>query len=125
MTHDEALAIKKRAEKATPEPWIPRRGFNDLGEPSCYYGVDAPGDAVFLAEGWCEAADADFIAHARSDVPALADAYIEAMDALARMVHCAINSCSSCEHKREDAEVCNSKFRSARTLVEAGKKGKP
>ena len=71
MKPEELKAIKRRTKKATPGPWT-------VGE---HHGVDFPEavlydiacntnditDEIYLKE------DADFIAHARTDVPALVE----------------------------------------------------
>ena len=63
--------IKARAEAATEGPWAPQfwRGQNqngDYGEPMIFYN-----DGETLSYLSAPNADVDFIAHARTDVPAL------------------------------------------------------
>lgn len=61
MTHDELQAIKARAAAATPGPWSVNNTDPDVV-------LDSDGRFVGRAD---EDADAEFIAHARTDVPAL------------------------------------------------------
>jgi hypothetical protein len=57
--------IEARAEKATPGPWVDGHGVS--GGFVAYHGGDEP-EAVCINVG-CD--DGDFIAHARTDIPAL------------------------------------------------------
>lgn len=83
MTESKLKAIEERAEKATPAPW--QHGFDD-GSGRVTKDADWPQGAYIvrgddtivtggnfegIACGVEELADADFIAHARQDVPAL------------------------------------------------------
>jgi len=79
MKRPDLEAIRKRYEAATPEPWE-----------AVQYGEDAPhgvvqcldafdNDIFDLVDG--EAADCEFAAHARQDVPELL-AYIAELEAL-------------------------------------------
>jgi len=64
MTPEELKEIQERTEKATPGPWrVERASFSD------------DGFAMFEIENVTEIqkADADFIAHARTDIPKLLD----------------------------------------------------
>lgn len=77
MTREELAAIRERAEKSTPGPWV-RRGQWIVGGDKGWDEVLAPDDVecglycyggtsrIELSEE-----DADFIAHAREDIPAL------------------------------------------------------
>lgn len=95
MTHEELQAIKARAEAATPGPW--RQGFASMscvrphetashpGPPECVYDVmkwidsndhvsAANGDEICGPDDYGNHPrenDCAFIAHARTDVPAL------------------------------------------------------
>lgn len=96
MTHDELQAIKARAEAATPGPW--RQGYASMsctkdhgglghhpGPPQCVYDKltwhesnecvsAANGDEICGPDDYGNAPrenDCTFIAHARTDVPAL------------------------------------------------------
>jgi hypothetical protein len=77
MTNEELQAIRERCEKATPGPWrtvgkkpgyevemIVAGDYADEGEPDLVVEVWASAD---------NKADAEFIAHAREDVPKLLD----------------------------------------------------
>lgn len=71
MTDEELAAVKARAEKATSGPWesysVPGRNRSAAG----YAAVEVAETEVQVTRdvgGWF---DADFIAHARTDVPAL------------------------------------------------------
>jgi hypothetical protein len=88
MTHDELQAIKARAEAATPGPWANKVPGRD-DEHMCRLLGPAKGDArevlgltwhpevpvsyVGLSRQQC-VDNAAFIAHARTDVPALVEA---------------------------------------------------
>lgn len=69
MNDDERAAIKKRAEAATPGPWEvePDDGGHDMHGFATRTTIRTPEWARY---GFDEA-DAEFIAHARTDVPAL------------------------------------------------------
>lgn len=98
-------AIRARCEAATPGPWgVTKRGrFSDHDE--CYV------DIGIWAVRMDDYEDADFIANARQDVPALLAASVEADDAIAENERwndtdcntCLINGWSACE------EICESK----------------
>ena len=70
MTHDELKAIRERAEKATKGPWT---------HPPYEEEIVAPGEMPVIRAGQvrgesflcAEDADLDFIAAARTDIPAL------------------------------------------------------
>jgi hypothetical protein len=71
MTEDELKAIRERADKATPGPWIDfidTDGYLSVRDYTniaiCDFG-DLEG-----TEGW-DHDDAEFVAHARQDIPAL------------------------------------------------------
>lgn len=68
MNRDEIAAIRERADKATPGPWVA------ADDDETTLAIDAPNVGLFA---WLDAEkhyeDAEFIAHARSDVPALLD----------------------------------------------------
>ncbi|MCR8982286.1 ead/Ea22-like family protein [Brevibacillus laterosporus] len=64
MTREEIGAIRERAEKATPGPW--RREFS--------YGITIASDKYIVLDdevGVIRYPDAEFIAHAREDIPKL------------------------------------------------------
>ena len=72
MTDAELTAIQKRAEAATPGPWIAHPWEDD---PECCAGIEAASGTEIVKTD-CgiyppEMPDAEFIAHAREDIPAL------------------------------------------------------
>lgn len=73
LTHEELQAIKARAEAATPGPWT---NVDEDGEHWKSITAIEGGDPLSVTmkiydEGGHSLADAEFIAHARTDVPAL------------------------------------------------------
>lgn len=76
MTVDVRVLIaqaRERAEKATPGPWV----FSDSSDPRGRKGEfrsASPHNGFMLVGPWINDADAEFIAAARTDVPALCDA---------------------------------------------------
>ena len=85
MTSDALQAIRARAEAATAPPWARRyRGPSFSGGPDWHYiwaPLAKPGEQA-VGDGVGEA-NADFIVHAREDVPVLIRA-IEERDAVIR-----------------------------------------
>ncbi|GEM_PF-6379906 len=79
----QAAAIRERVERATPEPWEHRMAsFDEVGFVSAPpastedpYNIEILGDDDTLYP--TKAADCEFIAHARTDVPALLDSLAE------------------------------------------------
>lgn len=74
MTKEQRTAARERCDKATPGPWIkggPFQGYCDVTTEEIVGIADAPGSSgkgcSMLEE------DADFIAHARQDLPAALD----------------------------------------------------
>lgn len=91
MTKEELEAIRKRCEKATPGPWTterPKKPTNQdeftKGVAICGFGgntgvfADPPG-------GQFPWADAQFVAHAREDIPRLLD-YIKELEERTRWI---------------------------------------
>lgn len=75
-------AIRERADKATPGPWAYyERGCREFG-----YDLTLPSG---IRGAYEQEADADFIVHAREDVPALCDRVdqLEAIEALTRAAY--------------------------------------
>lgn len=73
MTDDELRAVRERAKAATPGPWAV-----SYDEDVDTFGVvaedDGPGDVFIVEEmGQPGQHDAEFIAHARQDIPRLLD----------------------------------------------------
>ena len=66
MTRDELDAIRQRVEAATPGPWA-------VSSPSSGHGVTVGHRMILYATIELALPDAEFIAHARSDIPALLD----------------------------------------------------
>jgi hypothetical protein len=65
MTNEELKAIRERAEAATPGPWIAE------GETVYSSGVLIAGTYPAMICDDCDITEAEFIAHAREDVPKL------------------------------------------------------
>jgi len=102
MTPDPIPAIRQRVEKATPGPWEATHGggnrcdgistlfhTHELHE-KCWDFPNCPGgreivttDGGYYGPNW---ADAEFIAHAREDIPALLAAWDTQQTALRRLV---------------------------------------
>ena len=78
MTEEQLNAIRERCEKATPGPWVkvPASPGTRLAVFN-RYGIEQPEDAdgnsesICYATGWMIEDNAEFIAHARTDIPAL------------------------------------------------------
>src|SRR5260221_557868 len=86
ITSVDLLAIKLRAEAATPEPWVVE--FDSTAHKRIY----APGRDRTIAdiEYWgdeIEVADRTFIAHAREDVPQLLATIVQLLEALEPFAH--------------------------------------
>lgn len=90
LSEQDVIAIKERAEKATPAPWCNVGGYSimkDLGDNLRAEEVCrtlAPGYDVHNPDehetNWKE--DADFITHSREDVPRLCDSWLSLKGAL-------------------------------------------
>jgi hypothetical protein len=78
---------KKRCEAATPEPWTVERGVDSsLEEAYVAMGEKNPGGWWDYDSTWLQRdEDADFIAHARSDLPATLEALEEAQQENGRL----------------------------------------
>ena len=83
MNEKELAEIEARAEAATPGPWKPQQGtkylaMGDMGEEREYF-VMRDGDDISICcdcstpDGEASPENANFIAHARQDVPALCE----------------------------------------------------
>lgn len=84
MTSEELAAIKARAEAATPGPW--KRSDEESGDyyvPGWYVEVPVSTGSQWIASSIDDQPDAAFIAHARTDVPAL----IAEVEILRRALH--------------------------------------
>lgn len=79
MTPEELAEIRARAEAATPGPWVVESGNWTGGEPWHQYRPAVPVKGrMFGGEPLTTEEDAEFCAHARTDVPRLLAAYEEA-----------------------------------------------
>lgn len=68
MTEDELKAIRERADKATPGPWVGGDGeYDDV----CAAIPNSNDNAVYLIIECMYKNDVSFVAHARQDIPAL------------------------------------------------------
>jgi len=81
MTPEQLAEIRARAEAATPGPWswvgaATSTGWEDAEELAHPEGIIATADGGY----WFEPPNSDFVAHARTDIPALLD-YIEELEA--------------------------------------------
>lgn len=82
LTNEQIEAIRKRAEAATEGPWrIGKQSPNGLNNIGTMGGL--------LTAQTLNEADAEFIAHAREDVPALL-AEIDRLNGLLRELICAV-----------------------------------
>lgn len=91
MTPNPLDAIQARADAATEGPWRlwrdPSDSENKRGASvETAWSHDAGGEDTDLITGWCAPADAEFIAHAREDVPRLVKA-LRAVEAVHRNEH--------------------------------------
>ena len=73
-----ATEAKARADKATPGPWKDEYGNDDTS-----HIRDSNGDYMFEVLG--QYTDTEFIAHARTDVPTLADAVLALIERNAQL----------------------------------------
>lgn len=99
MTDDvDVAAIQARADAATPGPWTTRAdGADGFYTADDYYDIDGADDATVAYGGAfedggphvgaCSRVDAEFIAHARTDVPALLAENVRLEADLAVAVH--------------------------------------
>ena len=78
MTPEQLAAIRARAEAATPGPW-----HDD--QDGMVYSTCQPGCAVVINDIDLAVEDAEFIAHAREDIPALVAEVERLQTELARM----------------------------------------
>lgn len=86
MTPEQLAEIKARAEKATPGPWKAVEGGSGIhkGNVLCVEERSESGWEVIFT-GFCGAyeghglANAELVAHARTDIPALLEAYTKAV----------------------------------------------
>ncbi|WP_338461658.1 hypothetical protein V5G20_18060 [Brevibacillus borstelensis] len=70
ITQKELVAIRERAERATPGPWA--LDYDDESRRPCVEAVTVPswGGGVIVAD-CAHDVDAEFITHAREDIPKL------------------------------------------------------
>lgn len=83
-------AARARAEAATPGPWTPVLWVDGDYDTPNGYDLGTEHAVALIADGSTEdAATADFIAHARTDLPAALDLLVQARDELLRVRHSA------------------------------------
>lgn len=82
LTHDQLVAIRERAEVATPGPWEYICDSNVLItlDPDSKYACEIADNLTMVMDG-------EFIAHAREDIPLLTAEVIRLRTALAEMAH--------------------------------------
>jgi hypothetical protein len=115
LTPEQRAEIRARAEAATPGPWLASHRCVDRtpdDDESCGLGleIDGPPEA-YLRGQFARSADAQFIAAARTDIPALLDT-IEALEQ--RVAELEGRRCGNCRHSTawEDEDVlCRSPLR--------------
>jgi hypothetical protein len=83
MTDEELQAIEARANAATPGPWEVFAEREVSTEHKALMGCTHDGDGVFY-----EREDAEFVAHARADIPALVAEVRRLRGALGRLGSC-------------------------------------
>lgn len=84
MDHQRLEAIKQRAAQATEGPWV-KGSYRGVGED---YDIETANGGTLdgvMRGMFGREADADFVAHAREDVPALIEALEEALEEAYRM----------------------------------------
>lgn len=89
MTAEELEAIRERCDKATPKPWVAVAEWQRTTGPAAVVYVlrkIMAATHIITASDSMSANDADFIAHAREDVPALLDE-VERLQAVCRTEH--------------------------------------
>ena len=110
MSNESLDAIKARAEAATDGPWLvdphadSENGAGICNESDAVIGGGMEGNYPCSPVGVYEEADAQFIAHARSDVPALVAA-VQAVLAQHKCVESWRSGVYQCGHC---AELCHS-----------------
>lgn len=83
MSGEEFAAIEARANAATPGPWA---GYEDETSGERYLGLFYDGGNVQPITEWTgDQEDAEFIAHARTDIPRLLAAVRERDNTIARV----------------------------------------
>jgi len=107
MTELDLDAIRARAEAATEEPW---RAWLDERRPN---ERTATVETAYIRDSydpelitdWCWDADAEFIAHARSDVPNLLTE-VERLRAAVDVVRMVLKQHPTCDVHDDDAITC-------------------
>jgi len=80
MTEDPIAAIRQRHEQATKGPWIVHRDHDGDGYETGFSRYELPSEHHRHISDFMLDADADFIAHAREDIPYLLSR-VEALEA--------------------------------------------
>lgn len=125
MTDEEIRAIRERADKATKGPWIP-----DYDSCVCVSNSDK---AVIIIDSGVTNIHREFIAHARTDVPNLADECLargrriaeleECRRLLEKLVnnHCHDLGCAICRDYAPPNAECTCGLREAEAFLEKNK----
>lgn len=71
LTVPDLAAVERRAAAATEGPWLTYAGTDGNGNSTRGVTYERNQDEAVFEDRWCGPADAEFIAHARTDVPAL------------------------------------------------------
>jgi len=121
------IAAQARAELATPGPWHSRQrhvdakpGDDEFGGLGCE--VDGPPEPLLRGQ-FSRGADGQFIAAARSDVPRLCTALLEAVEALGAIAdeHCAFGWGMKCDAVIDECPACRA--RRVLTRIQADPEG--
>ncbi len=128
MNEQELKEIEARAAAATPGPWEPQEGtkylaMGDMGEEKEYF-VIRDGDDISICcdcstpDGEASPENANFIAHARQDVPALC-AEMRRLNGELAMAMDAVDELSRQMAEIEQLTAENAKLRAALRMIEA------
>jgi hypothetical protein len=102
-------AIRERAEKATPGPWRAecRSVGNEENDPAWppddFLQFELHGPAPVMGRGDFVGRDADFIAHARSDIPDLLE-HIEGLEAHVALLKASLKQATKAEERTRALE---------------------
>ena len=110
MSDFDRAAARERAEKATPGPWVNDKFWWKIGSTrgladGYWQGIDGVGDvhgyvAVIQGDDPEAAVDAEFIAHARTDLPAALDALDDRDRTIAQLRETLDDALSLCDAVR-------------------------
>ena len=93
-------AIRGRVDKASEGPWEHDQNTCYTGQIASFHGDEQYGYSVVWTRKWGEQrifsqfANAEFVAHAREDIPALLDALEDCLNALEHIHHACL--CETC-----------------------------